>query len=71
MGQVAARIAYDTDGREDREQRLARRADELAALDPAEYPYASKSSSPPGRRITALAVIRRRRYGVHSGSRPR
>jgi AcrR family transcriptional regulator len=45
MGLVAARIAYGTDGRESREQRLARRADELAALDPAEYPFASKSSS--------------------------
>ena len=45
MGLVAARSAYGTDGRESREQRLARRADELAALDPTTYPFASSSAS--------------------------
>lgn len=45
MGLVVARAAYGPDGRENREQRLARRADELAALDPATYPFASKSAA--------------------------
>jgi AcrR family transcriptional regulator len=45
MGLVAARSAYGADGRESREQRLTRRADELAALDPEAYPYASRSAS--------------------------
>ena len=45
MGLLAARTAYGTDGPESREERLARRADELAALDPANYPFASKSAA--------------------------
>ena len=45
MGLVAARNAYGADGLGSREQRLARRADELAALDPATYPFASKNAA--------------------------
>ncbi len=43
-GVMAAHTAYGTDGRESREERLARRADEFAALDPREYPFVAKSA---------------------------
>jgi AcrR family transcriptional regulator len=43
MGLAAARNAYGTDGRESREERLQRRAGELAGVDPAEYPYIARS----------------------------
>jgi AcrR family transcriptional regulator len=42
-GMAAARNAYGTDGRESREERLKRRAGELAQVDPAEYPYIAQS----------------------------
>jgi AcrR family transcriptional regulator len=42
MGLAAARNAYGTDGRENREERLERRADELSRVDPAEYPYVAQ-----------------------------
>ena len=43
MGLAAARNAYGTDGRESREERLERRAGELAGADPAEYAYVAQS----------------------------
>jgi AcrR family transcriptional regulator len=43
MAAVAARAAYGSDGRLSREEGLAQQAAGLAALDPAEYPYVTRS----------------------------